>query len=318
MRSVEALLRHHATPRERVVDDHMFVVEAGHTLPAAMRLQVFTAPGAVPVMVAVQTTGEGPSLINAAETYCAAAWRRHCPDSQHPPVWIQRQILPSGRFDSFDLVTFEHIAAPYTLTGPQWRSICDDDLARLVGGPVDRDRGARHVPRPPVPEKETGYRVIRGVRLPRPQPFRAPTCMPVGIPFSRRIARQLRPDQAPRDCCWYHGGPWTAATRIAVGALRQARRERVPVDELTGCLMDLIVQADLPTWQRQAAESLVLDPLALRGDGRSYVNGQHRAQAILDQGVRTVLVAEDVDPPDRAELEAALQAWLDEFAPGRL
>lgn len=64
----------------------MFSIQIGCSLPATMRLQVFTAPGALPVMIAIQSANEGPSLTNEAETYFAAAWRRFCPHEQRPPI----------------------------------------------------------------------------------------------------------------------------------------------------------------------------------------------------------------------------------------
>ncbi|MFD0686023.1 hypothetical protein [Actinomadura fibrosa] len=315
MHPVEALLRDHAAARERVVDDHMFSVATGFALPATFRLQVFTAPDALPVMVAIQATGEGPSLTNAAEKYFTAAWRQTCPDEQRPPIWIQRQILPSGRFDSFNLVTFKD-ATPYTGTEPAWSRITDAALARLVGAPVDRSRGEGYAPRPTEPEPVEQFRLIWAARLPRPHPFRQNACMPQGISWSRRLLRQVRPDRTARSCCWYHGGDWAAATRHAAALVRQAEAEDVPADELAGRVITLAAKIQaLPAWQREAIGALVMDPIIVERDGRGYVNGQHRAQALLDQGARRVLVLRYLDPPNQTEAKAALAAWAAQHAP---
>ncbi len=68
------LLRLHAGPRTRSVDEHMFRVDR-----SSFRLQLFTAPGLRPVAVATQTVGEGASLMNRAERFAEAIWQRHCP-----------------------------------------------------------------------------------------------------------------------------------------------------------------------------------------------------------------------------------------------
>lgn len=293
------LLRDHAAPRQRVVDDHMFTVESGFGTPATLRLQVFTAPGRRPVMVATQTTSEGPSLTNAAEGYLSAAWRRHCPDDDQPPIWIQRQILPSGHFDYFQLVTFEQ-ATPYTVARPHWSNLADDQITRLVGYPVDPARGEGYVARPPAPEPQLRYQIMWVIRLPRPHPFRQDDCMPTGTPWSRRLGRQLIPDHTNRDCCWYHGGNWQSATRAAIAFLRQAQRAGIPSDDIADHVNTLAEEAALPSWEREAIDSLIEPSIAisLLNSGKGYINGQHRSQALLDMGVRRTIVTEWEYPPD--------------------
>lgn len=314
----EALLREQAAPRERVLDEHMFAVAYGPPLPATMRLQLFTAPDARPVMVAIQSSNEGPSLVNAAETYVGDAWRRLCPDEPRPPLWVQRQIFPDDHRANYgiDLVTFEKAdATTHTVAGPEWGLIDDEILARLVGGPVDRGRGDGYVPRPPEPEPEPRLLVAPVVRLPRPRTCRAPDCMPAaGIPWTRRVVRQLRPRFAARDCCWYHGGSWHVVTCAAIDLRRRAQCEGTTASELLDRTRELAHDAELPAWEHEALLSLLVDPILPGRTG--FINGSHRSQAMLDQGVRQVLVVEYVDPPDRAEAEAALAAWAAEHTPG--
>ena len=86
------------------------------------RLQLFTAPGTRPVAVATQGPAEGGRLADWAEDYAAEVWRRHCPDSAEPPVWITLQLSPGGREgrrpQRFSLVTFR-LWEPYELSWPQ-------------------------------------------------------------------------------------------------------------------------------------------------------------------------------------------------------
>ncbi|GAB3278270.1 hypothetical protein GCM10027589_04300 [Actinocorallia lasiicapitis] len=305
--AVEAMLRDHTASRSRVVDDHMFMVPFGRR-PASLRLQVFTAPDALPVMVAIQTEGEGPSLTNAAETYVEAARKRFFPEGPSP-LWIQRYDFPD-LFDGFSLVTFPPDG------GPEWWTVPDEWMARLVGGPVDRDRGAGFVPCPPEPEQVDEFTVARVATLPRPTTCRTEGCMPAnGITRLARTLRQLRPDPTARACCWYHGGSWEAVNQAAIGFLRQARAEGVARDEVGRRILALAELAGLPEWEHEALYSLVREPIFPVGKGPiHFVNGCHRSQAMLDQGVRHALVQHAVDAPDRAELQAAYDAWMDVYA----
>lgn len=285
-----------AGPRELLVDDHMF--RPGPDLgprSASFRLQLFTAPGLRPIAVATQVPKDGQSLTNAAERYAAAVWERHCPDEPEPPLWIQRQLWgdrPGGhRQAKWQLVTFAE-AEPYQLSGPQWRTLADDQLEQLVGRSVDADRGARHVPRSPEPEPEPHFEVWPVGRLPRPRPFREPGCMPARASRWRRLLHQTFSTTRTRTCCWYHGGDWHAVTRHAVTVLDLARRDAVPADELADCADRYAQAAGATAWQRQALESLFSLAVAIQPDGQGhYVNGQHRAQALMDAGVgRTVVL----------------------------
>ena len=69
---IRGILEAHAATRQRVTDEHMFTITSGTARMGTFRLQLFTAPGARPVAIATQTTGEGGSLTNRAEKY--AAW----------------------------------------------------------------------------------------------------------------------------------------------------------------------------------------------------------------------------------------------------
>ncbi|MGW0846732.1 hypothetical protein ACWD26_42770 [Streptomyces sp. NPDC002787] len=69
---VARLLAQHAARRERTVDDPMFRGAEQAPTPGAFRLQLFAAAAVRPVVLAVQTMDDGPSLINRAEAYASA------------------------------------------------------------------------------------------------------------------------------------------------------------------------------------------------------------------------------------------------------
>ena len=78
----------HAARRVRLWDEHMFAVaEIPPAVPDPFRVQVFTAPGHRPVVIATQTLTERVSLCNNAEAYAAAVWREVLPQETEPPLW---------------------------------------------------------------------------------------------------------------------------------------------------------------------------------------------------------------------------------------
>ncbi|MFE6555655.1 hypothetical protein ACFVHS_45975 [Streptomyces sp. NPDC057746] len=164
---VEAVLR--PAPRQRTVDDHMFRTPTATGHETTFRLQLFTEPGTRPVAVATQTTGEGVSLVNAAERFAAAVWERHCPGDPEPPVWIKHQLgdtTPAACPEVFQLVVFAD-TRPYWLRQPRWATITDEQLEDLVGTPVATDRGASYIPPPAEPEPQLSFEVTAVRRLAR-------------------------------------------------------------------------------------------------------------------------------------------------------
>ncbi|MEV4708709.1 hypothetical protein [Actinoplanes sp. NPDC049316] len=117
--------------------------------------------------------------------------------------------------------------------------------------------------------------------------------MASGVPWWRRLGRQLVPRRGGRGCCWYHGGDWHSVSRLAVRLARQARAAGVTFDDTaTWVTSHPDVQA-LSMWERDALLSLFVD--TIRPDARwpsseGYNNGQHRAQALLEAGVRRTVI----------------------------
>lgn len=289
---VRVLLRQHAAPRERVVDDHMFIVPEAYVSRnlGSFRLQLFLASGRRPVAVATQTLGEGMSLTNGAEEYAAAVWKQYCSGDAEPPIWIERQILPSGNFDFFRMVTYT-CTSQYHLIEPDWFPLTDDELAELVGAVVDRERGVGYVPPRPEPEERKYFRPAWLISFPAPRPFRE-MCMAGGLPWWRRLRHQLMPRRRGLGCCWYHGGDWHHVCETAIHLVQQAERDRISSDQITAHCMGQPEADRMSRWERQALGSLFADPIHL-GERRSRcINGQHRAQAMLDAGVRRTIVIE--------------------------
>ncbi|MFF1407665.1 hypothetical protein [Streptomyces sp. NPDC058294] len=284
-----------SAPRLLSVDDHMFTAPG---LPGTFRLQLFTAPGARPVAVATQIAGEeGMSLMNGVERFAGAVWERHCPDQDLPPVWVERQMeLHAPGETRFRRVVFAG-ADRYRPQGPRWSPITHEELQDLVGATVVTDRGAGYLPRPAEPEPRLVFAEFAVTRLARPRPFREPACMPAGVPWWRRWTRQVLPRRrAARTCCWYHGGDWRAVNAMALEVLERARAQCMEPDDMEELAIAHAAAAGASRWQTEALVSLFNIANALQPASQTgYINGQHRAQAMLEAGVRRTVVLHHVD-----------------------
>lgn len=265
------------------------------------RLQLFTADGVRPVAVVTQVAGEGMGLTNAAEAFAGAAWERHCPGEELPPVWVQRQLWPAGseRPVRFQRVVFAE-ASRYRPARPRWSAITPDELEVLVGAPVAADRGAGYVPRAEEPEERLVFEEFAVVRLARPRPFREPGCMPAGVGWWRRWVRQLLPRRGAgtRGCCWYHGGDWHEVASMALEVLKRARAEAVAAQDMEEFAVAHAGAAGAGRWQMEALATLFSTADAIQPARQvGYINGQHRAQAMLEAGVRRTVVLRTVPVP---------------------
>jgi hypothetical protein len=287
--------------RERAVDEHMFRLPEHAPWRATFRVQLFTAPGLRPVAIAIQTplAGEGTSLTTAAEACAGAVWQQYCPDESEPPVWITHLILDENDTlggSDLELVTFTADPAARTLADPEWLAVSARDVDALVGQHVDLDRGSGFVPPEIEPDPESTYVAQLVVLLPRPSPFRADDCMAAGVPWWRRLGRQIVPRRGGRDCCWYHGGDWENVNQFAIRLVEQAQRDGLPSADTAAYVLDHPDVQRLTTWEREALYSLMawpIRPYAPWPRRQGYNNGQHRAQAMLDAGVRRILIARD-------------------------
>jgi hypothetical protein len=289
------LLALHAAARQRMSDDHMFTVTINGTRVGTFRLQLFTAPGARPVAVATQCfPGEGDSLGACAEEYASEVWRREFPDSAEPPVWISLRLdprRPDAPPKQFTLVTFR-ADGEHELSTPQRYPMTDADVAALVGVPVSRDRGEGYQPWPRPPEPD--WRAAWTILLPRPEGMNR-GCFTTAPPWWRRLARQVIPRRAPRDCCYYHRVDWHQVSAAAIRVTRQARREGRAGLALGRRAAELAEDQDLPTQEQEALVKLftgdnTIRPTRLLCRRPGYDNGRHRITAMFDSGVRRIIV----------------------------
>ncbi|MFM9373226.1 hypothetical protein [Streptomyces sp. Da 82-17] len=132
--------------------------------------------------------------------------------------------------------------------------------------------------------------------LPKPRPFREDACMPAGIGWARRWIRQIRPRRGSRTCCWYHRGDWHEVNAMARKVLQRARAADVEPKDMETFAREHAAASGADAWQTKALATLFNVDDAIVADGEGYVNGQHRAQAMLDAGVRTTIVLQVVQP----------------------
>jgi hypothetical protein len=154
-------------------------------------------------------------------------------------------------------------------------------------------------------EPRAGYRVIWVARLPQIDlPLEAPECMVPGISWAERVIRQAIPRRQVRDCCSYHAADWHAASKAAIRIARQAYRGDPDEEELGDRVLDLAAAAGLSELEQQAAESLAYPGCGIdigRAAGErhlSYMDGRHRARAMMDAGVRRTVIAHWIWPDD--------------------
>jgi hypothetical protein len=119
--------------------------------------------------------------------------------------------------------------------------------------------------------------------MPATSAFRA-ECM------SPTRSRWIRVRRRLRRCCWYHRVDWP----VVIQRARQILGENDWVIDVHQ------VDRTYPEWFGRGHEALALhslfgDAIVLASDGRSYINGQHRSQAIIDSGAATVIV--ERNPP---------------------
>ena len=105
------------------------------------------------------------------------------------------------------------------------RSAVVGDHPRAAPGhdrhPDTIDRGAGDVPGPDRAGVAAGVRGVGG----RPPPFCEPACIPTGVPWRRRGARQVLPHREARSCCRHHGGVWHMGDAMALQILKPARAQ---------------------------------------------------------------------------------------------
>ncbi|MFF8952334.1 hypothetical protein ACF09I_26530 [Streptomyces sp. NPDC014940] len=284
---VTRLLAIHCAPRLRTVDNHMFCGSERFPAPGTFRLQLFTAVGVRPVALAVQTMENGPSLINGAEEYASAVWRCHRPDDVEPPLWIQRQLDDlDDETTPFQLVTFE-VADDHRLTEPRWHGLTNVQVEQLLGQKPDGGRGDGYQPPTADPEELPVYEVTPLAALPQPRPFRQPSCMPGARSWHRLLFWRTHPAR-PAPCCWYHQQDWTRLSDVAIALVEDARRDGVTGHDIAPYVLGKAKATGLSTGDINALYTLFSPALGICATS-GFTNGQHRVQAMRDQGVNSTV-----------------------------
>ncbi|WP_216586390.1 hypothetical protein [Streptomyces brasiliscabiei] len=296
------LLAAHAAPRSRTVDDHMFCGSEQHPAPGTFRLQLFTAADVRPVALVVQTLESGPSLVNRAEEYALSVWRCHRPDDVEPPLWVQRQLDDLDDDTSpFQLVTFE-VTSDHELAAPRWHRLTDAQVEQLLGQRADGGRGDGYRPPAAEPEEIPVYEITPLAALPQPRPFRQPSCMPGTRSWRRLLFWRTHPAR-PALCCWYHQQDWTRLADTATALFEAAQNDGVTGPDIASYVLDKAQAAGLSGGDVDALHTLFSPALGICATS-GFTNGQHRVQAMRDQGVsRTVTVRWHTPEPPPSESE---------------
>ncbi len=144
------------------------------------------------------------------------------------------------------------------------------------------------------PDPEPDWRVAWTILLPRPRGMNR-GCFRTAPPWWRRLARQVIPRHAPRDCCYYHRVDWHQVSAAAIQVTRQARREGLAGQAVSGRAVELAEAQDLPPQEKEALGKLLagytaIQPTRLLRRRPGYNNGRHRITAMFDSGVRRTIV----------------------------
>jgi hypothetical protein len=288
--------------RVRVTDEHMLQVPpAAFNGPITFRLQLFTAPGLQPVAMATQAEGDAGSIVNFTERALAFVWQEHFADEGHPPLWVvcvlgsSAEELPHLMLVTFGTISFEE----HRLADPRWLMLSPKELLHLTGSPADLDRGVGYVPQVEEVPDEIDYVMVPLSEIPQAHPFRQPGCMSPGLrqaPQIRTISRRTRFGRLLRTkpCCWYHAGDWHKVNNLAESLIAEARTTHP--QNLHDHIVSSLENSKRDSWSDEALWSLFSAPVDLSEGHRTFINGQHRVQAMRDQGVSRTVVVRFVSP----------------------
>jgi hypothetical protein len=151
----------------------------------------------------------------------------------------------------------------------------------------------------------SGRKVIWVMRLPQIDPPFAEDqhwrdgCMMPPITWRQRFLRQVFPRRGVRDCCHYHMQDFHAIAAAVITAYRQISRRRLEAEEADELMFQLLQDAGLTEAEQMTAALLLSEDCGIRiwrapGERRwTYQEGRHRARALMDAGVRRILVTAD-------------------------
>jgi hypothetical protein len=121
-------------------------------------------------------------------------------------------------------------------------------------------------------------------------------CMMPPLSWPRRLLRQAFPRRGLRDCCHHHRQDFRAIAAAVNAVRRQLRRRGLDGDDADELRFRLVQEARLSEGERSTALLLLDEDCGIsiwrpHGERRwTYQDGRHRARALMDAGVRRILV----------------------------
>jgi hypothetical protein len=121
-------------------------------------------------------------------------------------------------------------------------------------------------------------------------------CMMPPLSWVQRLRRQLLPRHGVLDCCHYHRQDFHAIAEVVNTVYRQLRRSDLRGDDLDELRYKLVGGAQLSEDERTTALMLLEPDCGIqiwRPPGErhwTYTEGRHRARALMDAGVRRILI----------------------------
>jgi hypothetical protein len=242
-------------------------------------------------------SGDAGSITNMAEYAAEFVRQTFLATDPEPPLWIQRLVYedspPSTMFVTLTS-SCRRESGVHALT-PSWEGLSSEDLEELIGPDPDLGRGERYVPQPQPERKQIRYEVVAVDQLLMAHPFRQPECMgddDLPGPRWKRGRQGFLLRRLLRQHCWYHQGDWKAVNRLAEIHLRTAI-DSGTVDVKTA-VREAIDAAEYDDWTAEALDSLFAIPIDLNQTSHpwTFMNGQHRVQAMRDARVARTIIAQ--------------------------
>lgn len=150
-----------------------------------------------------------------------------------------------------------------------------------------------------------GRKVIWVMRLPQIDPPFAEDqrwrdgCMMPPITWRKRLLRQVFPRRGVQDCCHYHQQDFHAIAAAVIMTHRQISRRGLEGEQADELIFQLLQDTGLTEAEQTTAVELLSEDCGIQicrpqGQRRwSYYEGRHRARALMDAGVRRILVTSE-------------------------
>jgi hypothetical protein len=116
------------------------------------------------------------------------------------------------------------------------------------------------------------------------------------LTWLQRTLRQISPRRDVRDCCYHHRQDLHAIAATVNAVHKQLRRSGLDGEDADDLRFRLLEEAGLREDQRSTAMLLLTEDCGIQiwrppGQRRwTYQDGRHRARALMDAGVRRILV----------------------------